>query len=488
MSVRWQKWRRTEFFLHGGGVLVQGVLAVLAGMWLAHALVQDGWERRVALITQGFVVITALVHPLLGLVFGLILAPFAPFWHFDLALGQGVPDLSLVRVFVLTVWLITLVRLATGQMEFPPFGWTEIGMGLFLGGMLLATLQAVKGPIFAMQTAFDAYVVPLSMYFLTRIWVSNRFRLRLMLYGLMFIALYMAVIIMLEAWAGLSAFYPWGRPALYSQSLKRITSFFGNPVYHAVILAVLFPLFVYRYEVGDTREEQVLALILGIPLLVAYSILYTRAGYLALGVGVVLLAVVFPRWRRLVLPVLGVGVVLAGVFWARFTHSALFRERLTYAPSLEARSKTIEVAWRLWKESPIFGIGYPNYGIIALRRGYLHRIDDKWTPTPHNTFLGILSQGGLIAFVGYLVMLVALAREGWRYFRTWTGRGRRQIRVWGEYPGYLAWATLVSLFAYVLIISTIDADPAYYSNMVLYTLLGTVYGYLGRVTGRPEER
>ena len=487
MSVRSKAWAWGRPWLSWGAVLLQALLVVVGGVGLAHALAHDGWERVVAVITQGFVVVTALAHPLLGLIVGLVLVPFAPFWHFDIALGAGIPDLSLTRVVVLTVWFITLVRWATGELDFPPVGRTEVGILLFLGGMLLATFHALKGFLFALQTAFDAYVIPMSLYILMRTWVNNRFRLRLALYGLMFIAFYMSVVIMLEAWAGLSAFYPWGRPALYSESLRRITSFFGNPVYHALILAVIFPLVVYEYEVGETPWHRGGALGLLLVILTAYSILYTRAGYLALAIAALLLGIVYPRWRRLILPAAGVALFVLVLFWQRLTHSALFLERLTYAPSLESRGKTIEVAWRLWKESPIFGIGYPNYGVIALQRGYLHRIDDKWTPTPHNTFLGILSQGGLIAFLGYTVMIAAIAREAWTYFRTWMGE-EGNPRVWGEHPGYLAWAAFVAFIAYMLIIATIDADPAYYSNMVFYALLGTAFGYLARVTPPRERR
>ncbi|NPA90800.1 MAG: O-antigen ligase family protein [Chloroflexi bacterium] len=462
--------------------LVQGGMTLVLGMWLVHALTHRGWEQIVAVIVQAFVVVTALFDPLLALVAGLILAPFAPFWHFDISLGAGVPDLSLIRVMVLTTGFIILARLTLGKYTLPPFGWVEVGMLLFVGSMVLATRMALKGPIYALQTVFDAYIIPFSMYLMARILVTDRERLRVLLYGLLFIGVMIAVVVFLEAWAGLMAFYPWGRPGLYSPSLKRITSFFGNPVYHAMIFAVLLPLFVYFYEVAEVRWQGWLFLAGGGVVLGAMSILYTRAGYLATFISLLLLAIPFPRWRRWFWPGFLMGLILLVVFWQRVSHSALFVERLTYTTSVEARTRSMEVAWQFWKESPIFGIGYPNYGILALQRGYLRRIDDKWIPTPHNTFLGILSQAGILALVGYGIMLWNIGRELLGYFRRWRTRTTPAV-----HRAYLAWATFSSFIAYLTIISTIDADPAQYSNMVFYTLLGGVLGYLARESVRPGE-
>ena len=167
---------------------------------------------------------------------------------------------------------------------------------------------------------------------------------------------------------------------------------------------------------------------------------------------------------------------------------------------MQARSQAIRAALDLWRESPIFGIGYPNFGIITLQRGYFVQIDDKWRPAPHNTFFGILSQAGLIALSGYLLMLLGMVREVLtRYRQLREGVEGRLSGLWRSAVGVgttasaaSGWAVvaLASLAAYVVMILTIDADPAQFSNIVFYTLMGSLLGYMAHTHAehpRPEE-
>ncbi len=478
---RWSRW---------GSTGVQAALVVALGWLLARALTWDGWERVVALVTQGFVAVTALFNPLLGLLVGLILAPFAPFWHFDLSMGAGVPDIGLVRMTVLVAGFLVLAQLAQGTLDLPSLGWTEVGMLIFVSGMLIATRMALKGFVFALQTTFDAYVVPMAFYLLARILVNSRQRLRLTLDALLFVAVYVAVLVLHESWTGVSIFYPWGRAGLYGGSLRRVTNLFGNPVYHAMILDTLLPVAIYRYATAanTTTRRGYLALLL--LMLTAVAFLYSRAGYLAAFLVMTLMAIRYPRWRRIYIPTLVTGLIVLVLFWGRFTQSQLYQDRLLNVRSVESRGKTVDVAIRLWKESPLFGIGYPNYGLITLRRGYFVQIDDKWLPAPHNTFFGILSQAGLIGFAGYMLLMFGLFRELFTRYRFWLrARTRETFARWWqlvtrtpERAQAAEWAFVgtISLLAYITIIVTIDADPAQFSNIVFYTLLGAILGYLSR--------
>ena len=464
------------------GGTAQAVLVLALGWVLARALTGDGWERMVALVTQTFVMVSALVNPLVGLLLGLILAPFAPFWHFDLSMGAGVPDLGLVRMTVLVVGFLVLAQLARGTLDLPSLGWTEVGMLIFVGGMLVATRMALKGFVFALQTAFDAYVVPFAFYLLARVLVNRRERLRLTLNVLLFVAVYVAVLVLHESWTGVSIFYPWGRAGLYGGSLRRVTNLFGNPVYHAMILNVLLPVAIYRYVTATdtTARRGYLALVL--LMLTAVAFLYSRAGYLAAFLVMTLMAVRYPRWRRLYVPALVAGLVVLALFWGRFTQSQLYQDRLLNVKSVESRGKTVDVAIRLWKENPLFGIGYPNYGLITLQRGYFVQIDDKWLPAPHNTFFGILSQAGALAFTGYVLMILGVFRELMSRYRQGVRSRVRALALPEEPTDASEWAYVgfTALVAYLTIIATIDADPAQFSNIVFYTLLGAILGYLSR--------
>ncbi len=468
--------------------IAQAGIAIAVGVWLVGTLTGRGWERFVALITQGFTVLLVVLNPLVGFSFWIVLAPFAPFWHLDLHLGAGVPDISLVRMGVLSVGFVLLAQLAAGRRALPALGWTEIGMVMFVGGMLLATRMARNGILPALQVAFDAYVVPLLVYLSARVLVTNEKHLQWMVNVFFVIALYIAVIALHESWTGVIWFYPWGRMGLYTAGLRRVTGLLGNPAYHATIITVILPLAIYRYVRAMTPYKRWAYLAFIGLMLVTVVFLYNRAGYLAAFVVTLVMAVRFPRWRRVFVPSLLAGLLALVLMWGSFTRTEFYVRRLNNQASVRDRAKAIEAAWTLWRESPIFGIGYPNYGIVTLQRGIFEKIDDKWIPSPHNTFMGILSQAGLIAFGGYVLMLIGMAREAIiRYRQLREGVEKRFSGLWQSALGVgttaeakSGWAVvaLASLLAYVIMILTIDADPAQFSNIVFYTLMGSILGYM----------
>ncbi len=482
---------------HWVWVAAQMGMALAVSLWLVQRLTGRGWERLVALVTQGTTLLLTVLNPLLGFSFWLVLAPFAPFWNFDLHLGAGVPDLGLVRVGVLSVGFVLLAEIAAGRRRLPPLGMTEVGMVVFVGGMLLATRMALKGMIFAMQTAFDAYVVPLAVYLFARILVDDEKRLRWMTNVLFFVVLYVAFIALHESWTGEMWFYPWGRMGLYTRSLRRVTGLLGNPAYHATIMTVMLPLAIYRYVVAPSRGKRVLYLGLVGVMLLTIAFLYNRAGYLAALAVMSIMAVRFPRWRRLFLPTAVAGILALVLLWGRFTQTEFYLRRLQNQASVNARAQAMRAALDLWRESPIFGIGYPNFGTITLQRGYFVQIDDKWRPAPHNTFFGILSQAGLIAFAGFITMLAGMVREiVTRYRQLREGVERRMTGLWRSTLGIgttaraesgRAVVALASLVAYVIMILTVDADPAQFSNIVFYTLMGSILGYMAHTHARHAQ-
>ncbi len=256
----------------------------------------------------------------------------------------------------------------------------------------------------------------------------------------------------------------------------------------------MLPLAIYRYVRASSRLERVFYLALTGVMLTTVAFLYNRAGYLAALLVMAIMAARFPRWRRIFVLLAVAGLLVLALSWSRFTQTELYQRRLNNQASIDARARAIQAALDLWRESPIFGIGYPNFGLITLQRGYFVQIDDKWLPAPHNTFFGILSQAGLIAFSGLVLMLGSMAREiVTRYRQLREDVEGRLTGLWSSTLGIdttpeaeSGWAVvaLAALVAYVVMILTVDADPAQFSNMVFYTLMGSILGYMAHTHAR----
>jgi O-antigen ligase len=74
--------------------------------------------------------------------------------------------------------------------------------------------------------------------------------------------------------------------------------------------------------------------------------------------------------------------------------------------STERRVLTVELAWQVFLDYPIFGIGLGNFREVA-RQVYL----DPFYRPPHNSYFWALSEGGLICFLLYLALFAVTWRD-----------------------------------------------------------------------------
>jgi O-antigen ligase len=159
----------------------------------------------------------------------------------------------------------------------------------------------------------------------------------------------------------------------------------------------------------------------------------TRGAWLA---GLVALLFLGILWRPSALVaglgVLSVGaVVLAGADWA-----STIRERVQSTFTLEAgisgfesslgRLALMVTAWRMFLAHPLMGVGLKNFPIAmtlyappGMPLAYQMGPDQVLTPVegPHSTYLSLLSEVGLLGFVGLVCWEVAAILRAYRESR-----------------------------------------------------------------------
>jgi O-antigen ligase len=112
---------------------------------------------------------------------------------------------------------------------------------------------------------------------------------------------------------------------------------------------------------------------------------------------------------------------------------AYFKEVASSAGGDEGRMQIWSMAWRVFKSSPIWGVGAGNYGVGASRVATPEELDAMWHGyyflAVHNTAIEILSEEGLIGITLWVTMIV--------HFFSWTRRLRTQAarEVWVEQGG-----------------------------------------------------
>ncbi len=118
-------------------------------------------------------------------------------------------------------------------------------------------------------------------------------------------------------------------------------------------------------------------------------------------------------------------------------------------------------AHSLWLEHPLVGNGLGSFSARPLESSDEH----AWSKHPHNTYLGVLCEGGLIGLGLLFWMLAALLRAGWRNAR----------------DDALACGACAALA--VVLVSALTSDPQYREMSVASTMLVVAFGSLPLVRG-----
>lgn len=96
--------------------------------------------------------------------------------------------------------------------------------------------------------------------------------------------------------------------------------------------------------------------------------------------------------------------LLPEVFSGRFTEEAI--ENQLNSNSELSRGSLFGLAFQLWLENPFFGVGLGNYSYYAP------------VNAPHNIYLEVLSEMGLLYFSLFLVFIITSLRAGYRQIKS----------------------------------------------------------------------
>jgi O-antigen ligase len=176
------------------------------------------------------------------------------------------------------------------------------------------------------------------------------------------------------------------------------------------------------------------------------------------------------RWR---LPLLAGGVAAAGLLTAvQWDNLVEFKrdkalEADKTAESVELRPIMATVAWQMFRDRPLFGCGYNQYGTE-----HLNYVSDRSTEfplehargyIPHNVALSVLTETGLVGLGLFAATLGLWGRDAWRLWRN------ANLPLWARQLGLLF---LTALGAYVINGMFHDVSVVPMANMTLFFLAG----------------
>jgi hypothetical protein len=254
---------------------------------------------------------------------------------------------------------------------------------------------------------------------------------------------------------------------------------FLHPPLFGQIMAMLLPIQIYVYfrVKGRLQKGSVLAVLLMTAMGMLYT--YTRAPWVAAIVGLLVLAFLRPRYRQLLL---GTGVVVAmaaflGIVQVVESDSAFLQERFTNLWTIKNRAAALSAAIRIWKDNPLFGVGFFNWGEVygmyrrgeeILFLGYVERYAGAGIQI-HDIYFGRLAEEGIVSIA---LLGSALGIVWFRIRRLWEQVSEQDVL---NRDGLAA--IVASLVVYL--VGGLAIDFRYFDmvNAIPYLFMGILYGY-----------
>lgn len=331
-------------------------------------------------------------------------------WRLDRDFLFTLSDLLFIVAFVL--------RLAGGALNPQPFRSMTVpwllGFALVLIGLLLASIYndaPTRWLIVALQYATAYVVLPLICVDLTRETMQRRS-----------LALVAGVAAM-EAFGAAVYWYTDGsRDATMSLShefitgLHRLGAFMADANWNAAMISMTLPFVLFLGRVGAIRPWQQLTILMVLcsGLLLSGSFTgFTSA--LAATAAFFVLAGGHRKWR----PLVGIGLVGLAVFLAGIPVPAVFQARvglalesgnIAQAGTFVGRWALIQEAWNIVDYHTFMGLGADQFREVSADKAPVH-----------NIYLLLWAEGGILALLGWLLMIfvpIGVALMRWRTERS----------------------------------------------------------------------
>jgi O-antigen ligase len=481
-EVRSANWIETGKALVAGLLLL--IVAVATGLYLGNVVVSPSWTNAVRLTVMGGLAMAIVGNLVNGMMLWVIIAPYAQASYTDiwrilnLRMPPGVPDITLDRLAIGLLTVIFIAHLAIGKKRVRRLG-PEVFMVLFGIMMLPAVAAGLSGLASTGQFVLDKFITPFLAFALAKNLYEEKAGLEKLSATLAVIGLYLSLMILYEHVTGQPLFTAIGRTTVYSRSLRKIVSLLGNPAFLGTVLAMIVPMALHRFMRERSPFSRAFYGSLFAITLLGNFLCYNRGAWLALAAALVVL-LLEERYRRILVPILLVAGLAALFYWQAISASAVVVERLSNVSSIRFRLDLLDASLKLIRDHPLFGVGVGNFAYYFLQYGGHWETLAYDLPSPHNTYVLVLSTMGLVSFIPYVLIFLSM-------LLTVLGaivRSRTDQR--------LDKALLVSglgvIVAYMVSAAAVDLYVNVFTSLIFFLIMGAILGYISHQRSSQPRR
>lgn len=314
---------------------------------------------------------------------------------------SGLPDLYLDRLAML--WLTIIFMVKFFAMRRWPKGPYLLDAFVFLHAVYILVLIYFKDMAhFNLWT--KSFLTPTGAYFLAKNIVVDMKRIRLLLTLLLILSVYYNITSIAEKFDIIWLLWPKSMILDHEEFVGRSCGPFRQAPLFGTIIGMILP--IHLYFVATARNNFLKSLLLlsfGIGFASLYFT-YTRGSWLA-GVVAFIAVIMLNRktYLRTVLPIIILVPILATTVLG-LAQDKFLKERVENENTLDARVGTLVTVFRVWKSSPIFGVGFFQYQNV--REDFVQALEVPILGTVrfknfrhnsiHDIYFGPLAEEGLL--------------------------------------------------------------------------------------------
>lgn len=447
-------------------------LVVAVGIFLGSLINSPNWTGAMRLVGLSGVISAILINPFNGLLLWIILEPYQKFWYLNIHMPRGIPDLSLNRIAIAFLCITWVAQLAIGKKKLRRPSGVEISMLIFCIMALPSVAASLEGLQSGVLVLFDKLITTFFVFVLVKNFYEDRVTLDKVAAMSAVIGIYLCFMVFYEHITGQALFYTLGRTTVYTQHLRKIVSLLGNPAYIATVLAMILPMTLYKFVKALSAPVRAFYGALSIIVVLGNFFCYNRGGWLALAVTLLILLFFDHNYRKILLPFVLIVAVLALIFWRQINESSLVAERLFSVNPIQFRLVMLEMSKKMIRDHLLFGVGFDNFAHYYFEYGGYWSIFAPVLPTPHNTYILVLTTMGLVSFIPYILIFLSMFLEmGNPLRRACKDKSIDQALL------VSGWAVIA---AYTVSAVAIDIYISTFVSLIFFCLTGAILGYVSR--------
>jgi O-antigen ligase len=446
-----------SFKTSGAGLpsLAAGLLAsmcVLFQWWLPLAAILFGLPMALFLVSE----------PFKALIMWLLLSP-AVGSYIKLPLPVGIPDITFDRLVVGCILLAFTLRVIFRGGRLLPAGRTEKAMLVFA---VIALLSLVfrgirKGSEFLIF--IDEYGVPFLLFVAAKNLFQTDKQIQQFVRALFLVGVYLGLYGAYQflAHGNIVAAHDYDPETLGHLLEGRAVGPFLNGAVYGTLLTYAFVWSLYLLPIERWKRAQ-FVIVIGLVLFgLGMFLSLTRAVWVGFLAALFVVQILDRKWRKPFAVCLAGLILLSSIAWFKRSDTSVVHARLVSEDTVQQRLVSYKLALLMILARPVFGYGSGDDPFAMGRAEFLPKIQSDWLELgaeigpPHNQYLYMLVQYGLIGFIAFGAIFLAIVRSGLQLMRLVPDQGRAEyqfvILFWGMLAVYLVQGLFADVVSFPLV-------------------------------------